>query len=191
MFVTLRPSARRDQFRERRRERVHRIVGELRIGDVTLHAVHREAAGERPATAHLDRVAAVRSSLESARRRRTSRSFRRAPRALPHAARAVDRWAFLVARDKERDRSAMVRMRAATKSSVAVTIAARPLFMSAAPRPYSTPIDDRRDRRDRCASPRVVPSARRPCDRQSRAPVPRCRVGPRDSRPDRSAAVRC
>ena len=29
---------------QRRREAVHRVVGELRIGDVALHAVHREPA---------------------------------------------------------------------------------------------------------------------------------------------------
>jgi hypothetical protein len=45
------------QFRERGREGVHRVVGEVGVGDVALHAVHREPARERAAPADLDRVA--------------------------------------------------------------------------------------------------------------------------------------
>jgi hypothetical protein len=46
----------------------------------------------------------------------------------------VDRGAFLVAGDQEGDRAAMLGA-LGDKASTAVTIAARPLFMSAAPRP--------------------------------------------------------
>ena len=38
-------------------EAVHRVVGEVRVSDVALHAVHREAPGERTAPSDLDRVA--------------------------------------------------------------------------------------------------------------------------------------
>ena len=52
-----------------------------------------------------------------------------------HPARAVDRRAFLIAGDQKGDGAAMRRDTAPTNSSLAVTIAAKPLFMSAAPRP--------------------------------------------------------
>ena len=35
---------RRGEFGQRRREAVHRVLGQLRIGDVALHAVHGEPA---------------------------------------------------------------------------------------------------------------------------------------------------
>ncbi len=35
---------RRDQFGERGRKAVHRVVGEVRVGDVPLHAVNRQPA---------------------------------------------------------------------------------------------------------------------------------------------------
>src|SRR5205823_3773497 len=40
-----------------RRERVHRVLGELRVGDMPLHAVDGEAAAQGAATTHLDGVA--------------------------------------------------------------------------------------------------------------------------------------
>ena len=52
---------------------------------------------------------------------------------------AVDRRSFLVAGDQEGDACRDAPGGGATNSSQAVTMAARPLFMSAAPRPYSRP----------------------------------------------------
>jgi hypothetical protein len=46
-----------DQLGERRRKAVHGILGEMRVGDVALHAVHGEPARQGAATADLDRVA--------------------------------------------------------------------------------------------------------------------------------------
>ena len=42
---------------EHAHQAMHRIVGELRIGGVALHAVHDELAGEAAAPADLDHVA--------------------------------------------------------------------------------------------------------------------------------------
>src|ERR1700744_912147 len=56
MFVALIPDA-RGQFRQRRSESMYRIVRELRIGDMTLYAVHGQPAAEAPATPDLDGVA--------------------------------------------------------------------------------------------------------------------------------------
>ena len=93
------------QLGQRGRERVHRILRQLRVGDVALHAVHRQPAAEGAAAADLDGVAedALRSR---ARRRRTSRCARRVRASISHdALRAVHRRAFLVAGDQEGDRA--------------------------------------------------------------------------------------
>ncbi len=68
-----------------------------------------------------------------------------APRSLSifdHALGAIHRRAFLVAGDQEGDGALVVAGIRATKASAAVSMAARPLFMSAAPRPNSRPSRD-------------------------------------------------
>jgi len=64
------------EFRQRRRERVHRVLRELRVGDVPLHAVHGEAPAEGAATTHLDGVA----DRGLARGSPTTHQSRRSPR---------------------------------------------------------------------------------------------------------------
>src|SRR6185295_7074094 len=56
VLIALVPGA-RGELGQGRRESVHRILGELRIRNVPLHAMHREPAGERAATSDLDGVA--------------------------------------------------------------------------------------------------------------------------------------
>ncbi len=88
---------------------MHGIVGEVRVGDVTLHAVHRQATGERAATAHLDGVAqhvGAGRLADDAPVDLLVACFEH----LHHLARAVDRWAFLVAGEQESERARVVRM---------------------------------------------------------------------------------
>ena len=92
-------------------KRVHRILRELRIGDVALHAVHGEPAGSEPRRpilivspscflargfaddAPVDLLAALAQRFD-------------------HALGAVDRRAFLVAGDQEGDGALVLRVRA-------------------------------------------------------------------------------
>ena len=105
-LVALVPDA-RGELGQRRRNSVHRIVGQMRIGDVSLHAVHRQLAGERAAAADLDRCR---------RAHRCSGFADDAPvdllaARLEHfhdAARAVDRGTFLVAGQQEGERAVVV-----------------------------------------------------------------------------------
>ena len=95
---------RRDQFGERRCRSVDRIAGELRIGDVALHALDAQLARQRAAAPVLDHVA------ERAHRGRLADDAVVEPNALrsePVAERdgAVERRPFLVARDQEGDRA--------------------------------------------------------------------------------------
>ena len=46
-----------DQFGQCRRERMHRVLGEVRVGDVALHALDGELGRQRAAAAVLDHVA--------------------------------------------------------------------------------------------------------------------------------------
>ena len=90
--------------------RVHRVVGEVRIGDVTLDAVHGELARERAAPADLDRVAERVGAAGLADHAPVDLLAARFER-FHHAPRAVDRRAFLVARQQERERAAVIGMR--------------------------------------------------------------------------------
>ena len=63
---------------ENRGERANRIVGEMRIGDMALPPVQREAPGQRSAPSVLDRVA-ERRDCWSARRRCNDRTVRPSP----------------------------------------------------------------------------------------------------------------
>ena len=69
----------RDQFGQRRRDQVDRVLRQLRVGDVALHArAPRSLPLRRAAAAVLDHVA-ERARPRSARRRCSSRAARRAP----------------------------------------------------------------------------------------------------------------
>ena len=88
---------------------MHRIVGEVRVGDVALHAVHGELARQRAAAADLDHVA----ERIGARRLADDAPVDLLAARLEHfhdAARAVDRRAFLVAGQQERQRAGVVGM---------------------------------------------------------------------------------
>ncbi len=92
-----------DQLGQRRRGEVDRVPRQLRIGDVALHALDAELAGERAAAAVLDRVAEARAP-KSARRRCSSRAACRA-RPASSQTRAVPSTdgPFLVAGDEQGD----------------------------------------------------------------------------------------
>ncbi len=96
----------RGELGERGRHGVNRIVRELRIRDVPLHAVHREPPAQAPPAADLDGVA------EQALARRLSHQapvdgLVAAAQHLDHAASAVDRGSLLVAGDQKRDAAGM------------------------------------------------------------------------------------
>ena len=86
------------------------ILGELRIGDVTLHAMHRQAAGQRAAAADLDRVAEFLLARRFADDAPVDLLTALAQR-FDHLLGAVDRGAFLVAGDQVGDRALVLRVR--------------------------------------------------------------------------------
>jgi len=90
------------EFRQRRRQRVHRVLGELRIGDMPLHAVHGESAAQGASTSHLD-VSRSRPPLE-ALPPRTSRGALPARAAVAPRAACHRPTALLVTRDQKGDR---------------------------------------------------------------------------------------
>ena len=119
---------------QRRGQGMDRVLRQLRIGDVALHAVNGEPPAEGAAAADLD-VSPMRARWMA---RPTTHQSMRSPRArerFHHALGAVHRRPFLVTGDQEGDRAVVLRDERRTNSSAAVTIAASPLFMSAAPRP--------------------------------------------------------
>ena len=97
------PGARR-QFDQRGRDAMDRIVGAIRVRDVALDAVHREASRQRAAPADADRVAEAALAGRLADHAVVDALAAR-PQRLDDPARAVDGRAFLVARDQECDRS--------------------------------------------------------------------------------------
>src|SRR5262249_32949628 len=91
------------------RDFVHRILCEVRVGDVTLYALHHEMAWERAAPAVLDHVA------ESADAGRLTDDAVVYPHAagfqrFDYAHRPIDRRPFLVRGEKDRDRAGVVGM---------------------------------------------------------------------------------
>ena len=82
----------------------HRVVGAVRIGDVALLAGDHQHAVLRAAAADLDGVAEL-ADVARARPARNDRTSRRARPPISTAWAAVDRDAFLVAGDQERDRA--------------------------------------------------------------------------------------
>jgi hypothetical protein len=128
---------------------VDRVLGELRVRDVALHAVHREPAAEAAAAPDLD-VSPKSCSLDgSPTRHQSMRSLRAFRSTTTRRVPSTDGpSSSLVIRNAIEPRCAGCR---ATNSSQAVTIAASPLFMSAAPRPYSRP--SRIDRLERVGMP--------------------------------------
>ena len=106
-FVALIPCAAR-QFGKRRCQHVHGILGELRVGHMPLHAVHRQAPGEGSTPTDLDRVTDLQFAgglADDAPVHGLAPRFQR----LDDALGAVDRRTLLVAGDQEGDRAAMLR----------------------------------------------------------------------------------
>ena len=95
---------RRHQRAHQLDQAAHRIVGELRIGDVALLAGDHQHAVERAAPADLDRVADRRRIARLAEDA-VVEVFAALGRPFEQLHRAVDRDAFLVAGDQERDRA--------------------------------------------------------------------------------------
>src|SRR4029077_6215330 len=94
---------------ERRRERMHRILGELRVSDVALHAMNDQTPAEGPAAAHLDGVADGHFTRGLAHD--TPIDALAACREQFHdAPSAIDRRSLLIARDQEGDRAGVQRM---------------------------------------------------------------------------------
>ena len=97
------------QFRERGRQRVHGIVGQLRIGDVSLNPMDRQTPAQTAASADFDGIA----------QRVLARGFPdQAPvdallalaQHFDHPTGAIDGRPFLIAGDQEGNRAAMLRV---------------------------------------------------------------------------------
>ena len=99
-----------DEFGERGQGEVDRVLREVRIRDVALHAPDRQRARERAAAAVLDRVAELRRRGRFADDAVVHRLVARTQR-LDDAGRAVGRDAFFVGRDEQRDGTRMCRVR--------------------------------------------------------------------------------
>jgi hypothetical protein len=99
----------RGKLGERGRDEVDRVAGELRVGDVTLHAAHPEGARERAAPAVLDRVAeAVRGGGLADDAVVDALAARGQPLDDLHG--AVGRDTFLVGGEQQRDRPVVPRV---------------------------------------------------------------------------------
>ena len=94
---------------KRRREQVHRVLHQVRIGDVTLHALDDQLAGKRAAPAVLDRVAelAYRGGLADDA---VIEQFAARLELFHHPHRAVHRHAFFVRGEQQRDRALVLRV---------------------------------------------------------------------------------
>ena len=99
----------RGEFGEGRGKRVHGILGLLRIGDVSLHAMHGQTSGERAAAADLDRVAhrALAGWLADDA---VVDVYATGVQGFDDPLGAVNRRPFFVAGDQEGDRSAVPRV---------------------------------------------------------------------------------
>ena len=105
VFVAFVPTT-RGKFGQCGREAVHRVIRQLGIGNVPLHAVYGELAGERPAPSNFQHVATVFQARGFTDDAPVDRGAPRQQR-FDHSLRAVDRRAFFVAGDQECDRAAM------------------------------------------------------------------------------------
>ncbi len=117
---------------------VDRVLGQVRIGDVALHALDGQLAAQRAAPAVLDHVA---DALDRGRLTDDAvvEPFAALLQRVADDGRAVDDRAFLVAGEQQRDRQPAWSGAARRNSSTATTKAAIEVFMSPAPRPYSLP----------------------------------------------------
>ena len=111
-----------------------RVVGEVRIGDMALLALHGHVAGERAAPADLDHVA---EGVRVGRLAEDAMVEAFAARLRPgeQLDGAVDRRTFLVAGDQEADRAGRNPACPREMTSAAAIMQAMPPFMSTAPRP--------------------------------------------------------
>ena len=132
-----------------RDQAMRRVVGEMRIGGMALHAVTVSEPVHAAAPADLDHVA---ERLGAGRLADDAGIEPLAARRQPveQLARAVDRDRLLVAGDEQADRAAEVRRRAREeRARTAATKAAIAPFMSAAPRPIEHAVARSRRRTDR------------------------------------------
>ena len=109
-FVAVVPAGGRE-FGERRRQHVHRVAGQVRVGHMPLHALYGQPSREGAAPPVLDRVA------EPVDRGRLADDavvdcLAAGAQGFHHLGRAVGRRAFLVRGQQQRDRPAVVRLRA-------------------------------------------------------------------------------
>ena len=93
-----------DQLGERRRQGVHRVLRQLRVGDVPLHAVYREATAQGAAPPTLT-VSPSARSLEGSPDQAPVDALAALAQVLHHGLGAIDRGAFLVRGDQEGDRA--------------------------------------------------------------------------------------
>ncbi len=91
-----------------RREAMHRVVGRLRIGDVSLDPMHRETPGQRTAPANLEHVAGDLLAGGFADDAPVD-AFGALHQFFDHPLRAIDRRTFLVAGNQEGDSALMTR----------------------------------------------------------------------------------
>ena len=94
---------------QRRRQLVHRVARQVRVGHVALHALDRQRAGQRAAAAVLADVAQRIARGGFADDAEVHLFATRLERVADDGG-AVDRGAFLVGRDQQRDRAAVLRM---------------------------------------------------------------------------------
>src|SRR5205814_190608 len=92
------------ELRQCRRERVHRVLGELRVGDMPLHAVHGEAGAQGAATTHLDGVG-DRDSARGLTHDAPIEALAPLAQDLRPTPRPIDRWTLLITGDQKCDRS--------------------------------------------------------------------------------------
>src|SRR5450755_4988487 len=106
MLIAVVPNPRR-QLGKRGRQGMYGVVRELRISDVPLHAMHREAAAQAAASTDFDGIAEKFLARWLADQAPVDR-FLPLPQYLDHPARAVDRRPFFVAGYEESDGTPMI-----------------------------------------------------------------------------------
>ena len=167
----------------------HRIVGAVRIGDVALLAGDDQHAVLRAAAAELDGVAELRDVAGLAQHAMVELLAARG-RPFQQLGAAVDRDAFLVAGDQERDRAlwACRRWRRDNRASPRSCRRSRP---SCRPRRGRTARRRRcRPRTAHATTPWDRPAAPRRCGRRTSGAARPCRCGRRGSRRRRCRARR-
>src|ERR1700676_4620965 len=108
MLVAMIPGSRRE-FGQGGRQRMHRVIGELRVGDMPLNSVYRETPAQAAAPADLDGVAEDTLARRLADQTAVDGLFAFAQH-FNYPARAVHRRPFFVAGYQECDGAAIGRI---------------------------------------------------------------------------------